>query len=159
MSPRFLPVAGERAQDAAADRLLRSHEERLRELIRRVDALERAIETPVEVLAATMLAVGDRIGLSHSRARILAVEIVCPVGLILTSTPNIDPGQFDGQILILRRSASGGSLTLRNETSLAGSGLRLIGAADQALGSRDAIALMWRASTAEWWQWAPLAVV
>lgn len=153
------PAPG-RVDDVATDRQLQNHEQRIVELGRRVQALERAT-VPARIgmtfLAKSLNVVGDRIRLDGAKTPLIIVEIALPSGaLTLTSTPNIEQGAFDGQILVLRRTASGATLTIRNETSLAGAGLRLDGAADKGLTSRDSIGLIWRASTLEWWQVIPL---
>lgn len=146
-----------RVADLAADRQLQNHEQRLVELTRRVRALERAVPVAVTVLVKPLHAAADRIQLDGALTPIVVVECLLPSGAVtLTSTPNIDQGAFDGQLLILRRNASGLTLTIRDEASLAGSGLRLDGAANKGLTSRDTIGLIWRASTLEWWQVVPL---
>lgn len=152
------PIPG-RVGDLAADRLLQNHEQRLVELARRILRLEK--KTPqtlgLTYLTQSVNTAGERLLLQGAATPLIVIEIALPSGAVtLTSTPNIEQGAFDGQLLFLRRTATGATFTLRNETSLAGAGLRLETAADKGLTARDLIGLVWRASTLEWWQIVPL---
>lgn len=72
-------------------------------------------------------------------------------GLVtLTSTPTLTDGT-DGQIVTLFNS-SANSVALQDETALAGSNLRLAGAATLTLGQRDSVTLLFSSTLGDWIQ-------
>jgi hypothetical protein len=157
---RFQAPVATRVADVTTDRVLRNHDERIRELVRRVQDLETSVGDVSRfltvIIGQAITAAGDRVALKASATPLVVVELICAGATTLTSTPNIDPGTLDGQLLILRRNRAGANLTLSDASGVAGSGLRLAGAANQAIGSGDLIVLLWRASTLEWWQVVPV---
>lgn len=73
--------------------------------------------------------------------------------LTLISTPTIANGQ-DGQYITLINVDSADNIVLQNETVLAGSNLRLAGAANLTLGPRDSVTLMFSSALGDWIQTA-----
>lgn len=156
MSRPIAPVTS-RVSDPTTDRILRNHDERIRDLVARVEQLTRLSASPFTMILQSLSAVTDQI---QSGTTPFAVnEITAASSLTMTSTPTIVAGAADGQILVIRRSAAAGStVTIQNESVLSGSGLRLDGAANKALTTRDCVVLVWRASASEWFQVAPVSV-
>jgi len=70
----------------------------------------------------------------------------------LTSTPNVaTTGAQAGQFITIVNNDSADAVTLRDETALVGSKLRLPGAADLVLGIRDSVTFVYEAVSGEWW--------
>ncbi len=67
----------------------------------------------------------------------------------LTSTPTIAAGA-DGQVLTIMNVDSADAITIQDESGLAGSNLRLAGAASLALGPRDVVTLIYSVTLADW---------
>lgn len=86
-------------------------------------------------------------------ANALMVQIDNSTGapLTLTSTPTI-AGGLDGQELTIINVDSADNVILQNETVLAGSNLRLAGAANLTLGPRDSVTLRYNAALGDWIQ-------
>lgn len=156
MSAPFLGPLAWRVRTAGdVDPLLRNHDERIRELVRRLGAVEDRASARGDVFGIRpfgITAATQRIDLGNIQTLLVLVNLAVPANVTLTSTPHMDSGQFDGQIVILRRTSAGLALTLRDETGLAGCGMRLDGAANKVLGARDALALSWSAADREWFQ-------
>lgn len=68
----------------------------------------------------------------------------------LTSTPTITNPVADGQRLVIMGTDAANTLTLQDETGLAGSKLRLAGAASVTLGLYDTIELLWDQALGFW---------
>lgn len=88
-------------------------------------------------------AVGDTIGSSSG-----VIEITADASYTLTSTPTVAAGTA-GQRLVILNADSADSITLQDESNLAGSNLRLVGAADLVLGPLDTVELLFSAG-GEW---------
>jgi hypothetical protein len=152
---RFLAPVTSRVADETTDRILRNHDERIREMALRLGVLEALVagqRLVLAILSQTVGAAGDRLELRSASSPVLVLDIDIASNLTLTSLPNISDGAFDGQLLMVRRTDAGAILTLQDEGTLAGSGLRLETAANKALGTRDLLVLVWRQASREWWQ-------
>lgn len=68
----------------------------------------------------------------------------------LTSTPSLEDGLYDGQIVIIIGMSDGNTLTLQDETSLGNSGLQLAGSANITLGKFDIIILIYDSTLDKW---------
>jgi hypothetical protein len=69
--------------------------------------------------------------------------------IVITAAPFIANGVTDGDEVLIVRHTDAGDLTLPDETTTAGSNLRL-GAATRVLGPRDSLRLRWNAAIADW---------
>lgn len=101
-----------------------------------------------EVAAATTISHGN------SMAAIVKVKFSCTggAGITMTALPNIQAGNFDGQVLVLEsKSTSTQGLTLRDQSVVAGSLLRMP-ADNQLVGNaRDSHAFIWNAAEGMWY--------
>jgi len=98
----------------------------------------------------TIGAVGDMISMD-SNAACVVKRLNSTGAFVLTSTPTIAPGKFDGQELwLVGNPAMPAAVTIQDAATLAGSGIRLSGV-NQAHNLRDVTALRWNASVGEWW--------
>lgn len=98
--------------------------------------------------AQTLAAAGNTI---LSTARLVDVDNSTGASLTLTSTPTIGAGTADGQLLTITNVDSADNIVLQDESVLAGTALRLPGAANLTLGPRDSATFRWRAAASEWW--------
>lgn len=154
---RFTAPLTERVSDPLQDRINRNHDERLRQLVAHVEALENRVGLTggIVMLHQTITGAADHVRIPRSaQVPIVVIELAGAVAT-LTSLPNIDQGLSDGQILVIRRPASGGTITFQDASVLAGSSLRLEGGANLGMTPRDTVLFVWRAITREWWQAAP----
>ena len=71
--------------------------------------------------------------------------------VIMTSTPTIGLGTYDGQELLVQGTDDTDTVTLQDNGSLAGSKLRL-GAANRVLGQGDSIRLSWDSTDGFWYE-------
>ncbi len=91
-------------------------------------------------------AAADTISVSGSSV----VRVTLSAGsIVITAAPFIANGSVDGQELEIIRHSDAGDLTLPDETTTAGSNLRL-GAATRVLGPRDSLKLRWVAAVGDW---------
>lgn len=151
------PVVG-RVADVSTDRVLRNFDERLRELASRVQSLEAraGADLVTSFLSVQLSAASDQLRIDATTP-VVVIELAAPPAVLtLTSTPTITRGRLDGQLLLLRRSDAGANITFRDETAVAGTRLRLAGAANLVLTVRDVALFVWREASAEWWQATPL---
>lgn len=107
----------------------------------------------MEVRTQTVAAAGDRIALGGSLSPAILARVLCSGGAItLTSTPNIDRGAFDGQILYVENDKdTAGGLTFSDESGVPGSGMRLV-AATLAMNARDVLMFIWSDDSSAWIQ-------
>ncbi len=77
------------------------------------------------------------------------VQLTADNSYTLTSTPTIAAGS-DGQVLTIMNVDSTDAITIQDETALAGSNLRLAGAASLVLGPRDVVTLIYSVTLADW---------
>lgn len=107
----------------------------------------------VTSLAQTVSAAGDIIELGSSMSPIIVVNVMCSGGAVtLTSTPNMRAGKFDGQVVyIMNDKDTAGGLTFSDESGVAGSLMRLVGAT-LALNARDIVGFMWHSDSGAWIQ-------
>lgn len=96
----------------------------------------------------TLAAAGNTIG---STAHTYWLDNSTGASLTLTSTPTITAGVADGQLLLLVNVDTADNIVIQDETALAGSDLRLPGAASLTLGPRDSVLLEWHSAVSEWW--------
>lgn len=95
-------------------------------------------------------------------AAALVIDLTNTTGsaITLTSTPSIETGGVaDGQVVILQNVSAAGSIILQDEAVLAGTKLRLVGATNKTLGTRDLIGFRFNAAAGEWHQLLPLQTV
>lgn len=105
------------------------------------------------VLAQTVSAASDTISIGSSMSPIVVVNVTCSGGAItLTSTPNIQAGKFDGQVVyIMNDKDTAGGLTFSDESGVPGSLMRLVGAT-LAINARDIVGFMWHSDSGAWTQ-------
>lgn len=97
----------------------------------------------------TLAAAGNTIGNS---ATLYYIDNSTGALLTMTSTPTISvTGAQDGQLLIIINVDTADSIALQDETGLAGSKLRLPGAATLTLGPKDSAMFIYKSSAGEWW--------
>lgn len=77
------------------------------------------------------------------------VQITADNSYTLTSTPTIANGQ-DGQLLTIVNADAVDTITLQDETSLAGSNLRTKGGTGVALGPRDTVTFVYNTALGDW---------
>jgi hypothetical protein len=98
--------------------------------------------------AQTLAAAGNTVG---TTARLQDVDNSTGALLTLTSTPTLAAGIAEGQLITVTNVDSADSIAFQDETGLAGTALRLPGAATLTLGPRDSFTARWRVTAAEWW--------
>lgn len=93
--------------------------------------------------------------ISHGASKAAIVVIDCTEtggNVVMTALPNVEAGTHDGQILILRMlSTAGFTLTLRDESVVAGSGMRMVADNQLVGGARDSHAFTWNATEGKWY--------
>ena len=87
------------------------------------------------------LAAGDDIELTGKIVRVTGNG----GAVTLTSTPTIEAGEEDGQIVIIQGTDNTNTVTLQDKSSLAGTTLALDAQVDATLGQGDTLMLMWDA--------------
>lgn len=104
------------------------------------------VKTPT---SQTLAAAGNTITVTASLANI---DNSTGASLTLTSTPTVSTtGAQSGQFLTIVNVDSADNIVLQDETSLAGSKLRLPGAANLTLGPKDSVTLVYNTAAGEWW--------
>lgn len=79
------------------------------------------------------------------------IQLTANASYTLSATPTIANGT-NGQVITIINVDSADVITLQNETTLAGSNLRLAGAANLALGPRDSVTLVYSSTLGDWIQ-------
>lgn len=106
----------------------------------------------VEKVTVDITGAGSTITHGASRAAVIFVKMTSSGGtLTLTSTPTIEAGTFDGQILTLRNDDGTAQITLQDDPTIA-SALELNGGAAKVVGTKDQISFQWNASSSKWHQ-------
>lgn len=106
----------------------------------------------VEAINHGEVAAGVTIAHGGSRAAMIVIRILETTGNVtMTALPNIEAGTFDGQALVLIVDKdSGFTVTVQDETGLAGSGIRTNAAAVLIGGARDTSCFTWSAEDNAW---------
>jgi hypothetical protein len=108
-----------------------------------VTALTFVSDVPSSIIA---LGAGDTLTATHK-----TMPVVGNSGaVVLTSTPSISPGSFDGQILVVEGTDDTNLVTLQDESVLTNSGLKHQGGFNMTLGKGDSIAYRWWAIDSLW---------
>lgn len=118
------------------------------------DGWKRAAGSPVDVYDHGEVTAAAQIKHGGSTSAIVKVKIKNTSGAAITMTaaPTIEPGTFDGQILLLEmQQDSNNTVSVTDEGTTAGTKLR-VAATPQLIGNaRDTHAFEWKADVAEWW--------
>ena len=129
-----------------------------------------AIQADTQVLASASLRSVKMIQDATAAKAIAAVgDVITAVGyhklvtvtgaIVLTSAPTIADGN-DGEFLCIINTGGGGggTVTLQDQGTLAGSNLRLVGVS-AVLGPRDSVLLMYDVAVGDWLQIGPVVAV
>ncbi len=113
-----------------------------------------ATREPIEFRTQTIALASDTISLGSSTAAIVVVELVNGSGgaITLASTPNMQAGQFDGQIVVLRNRRTGSAVSIVDESGTVGAKNRLNAGTGKQLTPGDVLCLSWDATNSEWRQ-------
>lgn len=93
-------------------------------------------EIPSSIIS---LAAGDTLTATHKKM----VVVGNGGAVVLTSTPNIANGSFDGQLVTIEGTDDVNMVTFQDESALPGSGLKCQGGFNMKLGKGDSITFRW----------------
>lgn len=96
--------------------------------------------------AATAVVAGTAISITKPVMRIYG----SPGDVVMTATPNIAAGDYDGQTRQLQGTDDSATVTVRDASNLASSGLHLQHGRDFTMGKNDMLELMWDDSQSLW---------
>ena len=101
----------------------------------------------LDPLGTVSLSAGTTLASTNSYARVVGNG----GAVTLSSTPNVDAGQYDGQILVIQGTDDTNTVTFQDDNNLIGSTMRLNGGADATLGDGDILSLIWHSYSGGSW--------